>query len=114
MALFYNEDRFRSWLPSAARIIELFMSSLQHLVLDIDIILSTFVELTKVDFSPLAVLGSASLSIPRIDLYVHTQVLPPAVTHTHLLRSLSEYEEVVRLVKEGVLVIHSEKTAPDA
>ena len=90
------------------------MSSLQHLVLDIDIILSTSVALTKVDLSPLAVLGSASLSISRIDLYVHTQVLPPAVTYTQLLRSLSEYEEIVKLVKEGVLVIHSEKTAPDA
>jgi hypothetical protein len=59
-------------LPSLADTINLFISSVKHLVLDIDVSLSGSFVLTDIDFSPLAVLGVASQSIPHIDLFVHT------------------------------------------
>ena len=67
-------------------------------------------NLAEVDFSPLAVLGTA---IPRIGLYVHTNILPSTVTLARLLSSLMDYDGIMRSIKEGKLVIHSEKTAPD-
>jgi hypothetical protein len=103
--------RYLSYHPAAAEVINLFMSSLQHLVLDIDLHLLTFVDLTRVNFSPLAVLGAASLLIRRIDLYVRTGIFPPAVTRALLLSSLEDCKDIVRSIKEGILVIHSEKTA---
>ena len=99
-----------SYLPAAAEAINSFISSprLGHLILDIDINLSTFSHFTKIDFSPLAVLGPASLSIPRIDLYVHTGIFPSALTRAQLLSSLGEYEDIVRSIEQGILVIHSD------
>jgi hypothetical protein len=100
----------QSWLPAAVGAIKLFTPSLQHLVLDIDVCeVSTFSVLTEVDFSPL--FGVASLLIPRIDLYIHTGVFPSALTRAQPLLSLEDDEDAVRSIKEGVLVIHSEKTA---
>ena len=58
-------------------------------------------------------LGSAALSIPRIDLYVHTDILPSDVTFAHLLASLADTDDVMRAMEKGILVIHSERTAPD-
>ena len=115
-----NDDRgdtpttSRSYLPAAAALIVNFLvSPLQHLILDIDIFLGGIPSnLNKVDFSPLAVLGAASLSIARIDLYIHTGVLPDTVTLAQLLSSLEDYGDTMRLIKDGILVIHSEKTAP--
>jgi len=100
---------------ASAEVINLFISpsSLQHLVLDIKVGLSTLSGLTKVDFSPLAVLGAVSLSIPRIDLYIHTGTLPSALTRAQLILSLEDNEDIVRSIKQGKLVIHPEKTAPD-
>jgi hypothetical protein len=100
-----------SWLPAAVNTINLF-SSIRHLVLDINLKFFTFPDLTRFDFSPLSFLGP-SLSIQRIDLYVHTGRLPSALTRAYLLSSLENDEDIVRLIKEGKLVIHSEKTAPD-
>lgn len=71
------------------------------------------VDLANVNFSPLAVLGAASLSIPRIDLYAHTGKLPAEVIHARLLSSLEKCEDAARAIKEDVLVIHPEETAPD-
>ena len=104
-----------SWLLAAGEIISQFVTSYppRHLALDINIDLSTFAELASIDFSPLAVLGAASLSIPRIDLYVRTGVLPPALTRAQLLSSLEDYEGIVTSIKEGILVIHLEETSPD-
>jgi len=116
VGLFSNEDTAdycNSCIPASAVAINIFISSPRHLVLDIDITLSTFCDLTLVDFSPLAILGAASLSIPRIDVYVHTGVLPSALTRAQLLSSLEDDENITRAMKEGVLVIHAEKTAPD-
>jgi hypothetical protein len=97
--------------------VNLFMSScrqLVHLAIDINIRhISTPAELSLVDFSPLSVLGAASLSIPQIDLYVHTGMVPPDLTLATLLRSLEVYEDIVRSMKEGVLVVRAEETAPD-
>jgi hypothetical protein len=112
----YGTQRsYSSWLPAAAEMIKLFISSVQHLILDVDIDLrpSAFSGSINVDFSPLSILGAASLSIPRIDLYVHTGLLPPAITRAQLLSSLGDNEDIVRSIKEGVLIIHAEKTAPD-
>ena len=92
----------------AAKIINSFASSLQHLI-DISLTRVTS-NLAEVDFSPLAVLGAA---IPWIDLYVHTNILPSTVTLARLLSSLMDYDGIVRSIKEDKLVIHSEKTAPD-
>ena len=95
----------------AAKIINSFGSSLQHLILEIDISLTRVTSnLAEVDFSPLAVLGAA---IPWIDLYVHTNILPSTVTLARLLSSLMDYDGIMRSIKEGKLVVHSEKTAPD-
>jgi hypothetical protein len=117
--LYYHDQtpsHFTSFLPAAAKTVN-FMSSSQHLVhlvLDLTIRhISTSAELALLDFSPLEVLGAASLSIPQIDLYVHTDSLQPDLTHATLLPSLEVYEDVVRSMKDGVLVVHSEVTAPE-
>jgi len=98
----------------AAEIINFFNPSLHRLVLDIDID-PRFRETPKIDFSPLAALGAASefVSIPRIDLYVHTGILLPDLTQAHLLSSLGVNEDVLKLIKEGTLIVHQDKTAPE-
>ena len=101
-----------SLFPLVAETISLFISSIEHLVLDIDVSLRAHI-LTDVDFSPLAILGAASLSIPHIDLYVHTDSQPSALTHAQILPSLDKYEDIAKSIKDGVLVVHSEQTAPD-
>jgi hypothetical protein len=121
VTLYYGNDRTplvsTSFLPAAAKAVNFFVSSSQHLVhlaLDVTIRhICTPAELALVDFSPLEVLGAASLSIPQIDLYVHTDILQPDLTHATLLSSLEVYEDVVRSTKDGVLVVHPEETAPD-
>ena len=96
-----------SYLPATAEIINLFIPSLQHLILDIDIDIShVYSNLAKVDFSPLAVLGTAVLSIPRIDLYVHTDILP---SHVTLAQVLSSLRDITRSIEEGVVIVHSEE-----
>jgi hypothetical protein len=115
MHLTYDSDRNpktrRSSLTAVVQILESFISSPQHLVLDIDIRLENILNLANVDFSPLvALFGASSLSIPRIDLYVHTGC---NVTHAQLLSLTEDYEDVVRSIEDGVLVIHSEKVAPE-
>ncbi len=103
-----------SYLPAAIKVINAFASSVRHLIIEIDLGVGRLPSyLALVDFSPLAVLGDASLSIPRIDLYVHTDVLPPAVTLAPLMSSLAAYDDVMKLIEEGKLVIHPEETAPD-
>ena len=101
---------YLSWLPAAVKTINLF-SSLQHLVLDVNVEFFTFADLANFDFSPLEVLGASVSSILRIDLYIHTGRLPSALTLAYLLSSLENDEGLVRSIKEGKLVIHSEKTA---
>ena len=104
-----------SWLPGAADVIKFLTSSTRHLVLDVDINLSgVFSSLDEIDFLPLAILGAASLSIPRIDMYIHTDILPSALTRAGFFSSLADNEDVMRSIKEGVLVIHWEESAPDA
>jgi len=112
-----SAKRFISSLPVAAEVINALISSprLEHLILDIDIGFFTLSQFDQIDFTPLAVLGPASLSIPRIELYVHTAGnFPSALTRAQLLVFLMEYKDIVRSIKEGILVIHSEKTAPNA
>jgi hypothetical protein len=105
---------FMSWLPTAAELVNIFISSsLQHLVLSVKIRILNFSHFTQVDFSPLAVLGAAAQRIPRIDLYVHTDILPSALTRAQLLSSLEDYEDIIRSIKDGILVIHSEEIAPE-
>ena len=100
----------KSYLPATAEIINLFVSSLQHLILDINIdIYHTYSNLAKVDFSPLTVLGAAALSIPHIDLYVHINILPSHVTLAQLLFSLEDCEDITRSINEGILITHSEE-----
>ena len=116
----YENDALKfhsSYLPVTAKIINSFPSLSQHLVLDICIDLtgiqfSNLSYLPDIDFSPLAVLGAASLSIPRIDLYVHTSGLPTAVILARLMSSLEKYEGIMKSIEEGVMVIHSGMTAP--
>ena len=98
-----------SWLPVVPEVVNLFKPSLRHLSIQIWVASS----LTRINFSPLSALGPACQSIPRIDLYVHTGILAPSVTHAHVLSSLEVYEDLARLIKEGVFVIHSEEIAPD-
>ena len=96
-------------LPFAAEAISQFISSTQYLTIIVNIGLRTYSDLDEIDLSPLAILGSASLSIPHIDLYVDTGILPSALTRAELICSLEEYEDIIRSINEGVLVIHSEK-----
>ena len=104
-----------SYLPAVADIINSFVPSPPpHLILDINIHLFDFSSnLANVDFSPLAVLGAAALSIPRIDLYIHTDILPSNVTLAQILSSLADYEDVMKSIDQGIVIIHSERTAPD-
>jgi len=90
-------------LPATAEIVKLFVSSLRHLVLDIDISLcGTFSNLAEVDFSPRS-LGSRFSVDP-------TDILLSTLTLAQLMSSLADY--IIRSIKEGILIIHSEKTAP--
>jgi len=99
-----------------AEIINSFLSIPQHLVLDIGINLTQFsnseCNLPEIDFSPLAVLGAASLSIPRIDIYVHSGCMLSTVRFAQLISSLEKCEGIMKLVEEGVVVIHSQMRAP--
>ena len=110
-----NPTSFLSYLPATAEIINLFISSLQHLVLDININgISASSDLNEIDFSPLDDLGTASALIPRIDLYVRTGISVSALRiRDQLLSTLEDYENIANLIKGGILVIHSEKSAPD-
>ena len=103
----------QSWLPVAAVFINLSPPSLQHLVLDIHIDLPPCSDFSRIDFSPLRVLGTTRRSVQRIDLYVHTNSPFSALTRARLFAGLEEYEDVMELIKKGVLVIHAEKSAPD-
>jgi hypothetical protein len=112
----YNEkdntlERCRSWFPAAAEIIKDFHAPLHHLALDIKISFPAISDLNKVHFSPLAVLGSTS--IPRIDVYVHPGEFSPTLTRAQILPSLEGYEEIMRSIREGVMVIHAGETAPE-
>ena len=103
-----------SYLPAVSDIVTSSISPPNHLILDINIHLFDFPSnLANIDFSPLSFLGAATMSIPRIDLYVHTDILPSSVTFAHILSSLADYENVMRSIEAGILFIHSEKTAPD-
>jgi hypothetical protein len=77
-----NTKNHPTHLPSAANVINAVASSLQHLTIEIELdVRHSASFLALVDFSPLAVLGTApSLSIPRIDLYVHTDTLQATTT----------------------------------
>jgi len=101
-------------LPAAAEVVNQIVLPPGDLILDIDITLySDLSDLTTIDISPLSVLGAASLSIARINLYVHTGILQPAITRAQLTSMLEIYEDILRAVKAGVLVIHPGKNAPD-
>jgi len=101
-----------SYLPAAAEIINLFITSksLQHLVLDIDIDIIALSDFDKLYLSPLDELGTASASIERIDLYVRTGLTPP---HDQLLSLLEDFTSIAEWNKRGILVIHLEESAPD-
>jgi len=102
-----------SYLPAVADIVLSLIPPPQSLIIDIKIHLFDFSSnLANVDFSPLAALGTAALSISQIDLYVHTDNLPPAVTHAQILSSLMEYEDVTGSIMEGTIKIHAERAAP--
>jgi hypothetical protein len=109
----FTPKRCCSYLPVIGEIINLFIPPPRHLLLDIKIHLFDFSSnLANVDFSPLEVLGPAALSIPRIDLYVHTDVLPSDVTSAQILSWLVDYEDVMRSIEKGILICHWERTAP--
>ena len=95
-----------SCLPVVPEVVNSFISSLRHLSIDITVSHTNASFLTEIDFSPLAVLAATSGSIPRIDLYVHTDVLPASLTRAHVLFTLEVYEDIARLIKEGVFVVH--------
>ena len=110
----FTPKRCWSYLPAIRDIINSFIPPPKHLVLDINLHLFDFSSnLANVDFSPLSVLGAAALSIPHIDMYVHTDTLPSEVTFAQLLASLADHEDVMRAIDKGILIIHSERTAPD-
>jgi len=116
----FDEDfmipkNYESYLPAAADIIKSFVvSPPRRLILDINVhLFEISSNLATVDFSPLTVLGTAALSIPRIDLYVHTGILPSDDTFAQLLASLADSDDIMRAIEKGVLNIQSEATAPD-
>ena len=100
-------------LPLAAEAISQFISSTQYLTISVNIGLRTYSDLAQIDLSPLGILGSASLSIPHIDLYVYTGISPSALTRAELILSLENYEDIIKSINEGVLVIHLEKRIPE-
>ena len=99
-------------LLAAAEVVTQFLSSPRRIILDIDIDISTFADVTRVDFSPLTVLGAASLLIPRINLYVHAGIMA-AITSAQLMPWLEAYEDIMRPAEAGVLVIHPGMSAPE-
>ena len=110
----FTPKRCWSYLPALRDVINSFIPPPKHLVLDVDIHLFDFSSnLANVDFSPLAVLGPAVMLIPRIDLYVHTDILPSDITFAHLLASLADGDDLMRAIEKGILIIHPERTAPD-
>jgi hypothetical protein len=102
-------------LPPAAEAISQFTSSAstQHLTISVNIGLRTPSDLAEIDLSPLKILRSACLSIPHVDLYVHTGILPSALTRDEIFLSLEDKEDILRSIDEGVLVIHLEKRIPE-
>lgn len=108
----------KSWVPAAAELIRQFISFRpRHLVLFIEF--GNIADLTNVDISPLTVLQAASESIPRIDLHVsardlifvpNSAIIP--ITAARLMSALENYPEVVKLINEGKIAVHSQKTAP--
>jgi hypothetical protein len=113
LPVYYNNvPPWTDWttsLPLAAEAVSQFISSTQHLTISVNIGLRTCSDLAEIDLSPLATLGSASLSIPHIDLYVHTGILSSARTLAELTLLLEDHEDIMRSINQGVLVIHSEK-----
>jgi hypothetical protein len=112
-------DLCQSWLPPAAGLIHQFIPHHpQHLVLEIKF--GNAANLTNIDISPLAVLEAASVSIPRIDLYAFAWnpiAVPrsPAIpiTNVRLMSVLkSQCPGVVKLINEGKIAVHSQKTVP--
>jgi hypothetical protein len=112
-----DPEFYKSWLSAAAELIRRFIPHRpRHLVLDI--IFVEIADLTNIDISPLAILEAASVSIPRIDLYASThkpisipRLLVIPITDARLMSALERYTEVVKLINEGKIAIHVEKTA---
>jgi hypothetical protein len=84
-------------LPLAAEAVSQFISLTQHLTISVNIGLRTCSDLAEIDLSPLAILGSASLSI---DLYVHTGILSSACTLAELSLLLKDHKDIMKSIKE--------------
>jgi hypothetical protein len=100
----------RTYLPSAVEIIET-ASTLHQLT--IEIYVDPFgADLEKIDLRPLRALTASSVCIPHIDLYIYTGSPWCPVTRTITDSLLAMHTGLIKLVEQGVLVVHPEETAP--
>ena len=91
-----------SCLPTAAKILKT-ASSLQHIT--IEILVNSYGVWHLIDFSPLTMLAEASAPFHHIDLYI-------MVPFVEIYPKLARYEGLKKLIKQGILIIHAEQTAP--
>ena len=93
----------RERLSTAAKILKTASSSLQHLT--IEILVESDSDWHMIDFSPLTMLAEASAPFHHIDLYTKAPFV-------NIYPKLARYEGLKKLIKEGILIIHAEQTAP--
>jgi len=99
----YFQEFCVSCLPTAAKILTTASSSLQHLT--IEILVESNPVWHRLDFSPLTMLAEASSPFHHIDLYTK-------VPFVKIYPKLARDEGLKKLIKEGILIIHAEQTAP--
>jgi len=97
----YIQDFCASCLPSAVKILET-ASSLQHITIEIN---DDYGLWHSIDFSFLAALAE-SASFPHIDLYIKD------ITHGKVVEKLVHYDGLRKWIEQGVVVIHTDVTAP--
>ena len=67
-------------------------------------------QIDDIDFSPLTFLTESLVCFPHVDLYIYTAKL--RFTYAKMDSLLAKYEGLVKLIEQGVLVIHPDETAP--
>jgi hypothetical protein len=103
-----------SYLPAAAKVINTFASSVRHLIIEIDLGVGrspSYLALNRL-FSPCSVGSRFSVDSADRSVYPHRHSSTCCHPRT-LFSSLAAYEDVMKLIEDGKLVIHPEETAPD-
>jgi len=87
--------------------------SLEQLTIEVFVDLSHFgSRLESVDLSLLGLLIEPSICFHHLDIYMYTGSPHIPVTHAQMRSSLKEQEGLLKLIEQGVLVLHPEEAAP--